>query len=32
MPLILYKMIHEMNTAACPSITSYVKLTSAPQT
>lgn len=28
MPLILYKMIHEMNTAACPSITSYIKLTS----
>ena len=28
MPLILYKMIHEMNTAACPAITSYIKLTS----
>jgi len=28
MPLILYKMIHEMNTAACPSVTSYIKLTS----
>lgn len=28
MPLILYKLIHEMNTAACPAITSYVKLTS----
>ncbi len=28
MPLILYKMIHEMNTAACPSLTSYIKLTS----
>ncbi len=28
MPLILYKMIHEMNTAACPAVTSYIKLTS----
>jgi hypothetical protein len=28
MPLILYKMIHEMNTAACPALTSYIKLTS----
>ncbi|MDI6727067.1 MAG: acyl-CoA dehydrogenase [Smithellaceae bacterium] len=28
MPLILYKMIHELNTAACPAVTSYIKLTS----
>jgi len=28
MPLILYKMIHEINTAACPALTSYIKLTS----
>jgi alkylation response protein AidB-like acyl-CoA dehydrogenase len=28
MPLILYKMSHEMNTAACPAVTSYIKLTS----
>lgn len=28
MPLILYKMIHELNTAACPALTSYIKLNS----
>jgi len=28
MPLILYKALFEMNTAACPAITSYIKLTS----
>lgn len=28
MPLVLYKAIHELNTAACPAITSYIKLTS----
>ena len=28
MPLILYKMLHELNTAACPALTSYIKLTS----
>ena len=28
MPLILYKAIHEMNTGACPALTSCIKLTS----
>ncbi|HOH72318.1 MAG TPA: acyl-CoA dehydrogenase [Syntrophales bacterium] len=28
MPLIIYKAVHEMNTSACPALTSYVKLTS----
>jgi alkylation response protein AidB-like acyl-CoA dehydrogenase len=28
MPLVIYKAIHELNTAACPSLTSYIKLTS----
>jgi len=28
MPLILYKMIYEMTTAACPAVASYIKLTS----
>lgn len=28
MPLILYKAIFEMNTGACPALTSYIKLTS----
>ena len=28
MPLIVYKAIHELNTAACPALTSYIKLTS----
>lgn len=28
MPLIIYKAIHEMNTSACPALTSYIKLTS----
>jgi alkylation response protein AidB-like acyl-CoA dehydrogenase len=26
MPLILFKAIHEMNTGACPALTSYIKL------
>lgn len=28
MPLIIYKAVHEMNTSACPALTSYIKLTS----
>jgi len=28
MPLIIYKAVHEMNTCACPALTSYIKLTS----
>ncbi|MDQ5984444.1 MAG: 3-(methylthio)propanoyl-CoA dehydrogenase [Syntrophus sp. SKADARSKE-3] len=28
MPLIMYKSIHEMNTAACPALASCIKLTS----
>ncbi len=28
MPLIVYKAVHELNTAACPALTSYIKLTS----
>lgn len=28
MPLILYKMVHELNQAACPALASYLKLTS----
>jgi alkylation response protein AidB-like acyl-CoA dehydrogenase len=28
MPLVLYKAVHEMNTCACPALTSYIKLTS----
>ncbi|MDD5167821.1 MAG: acyl-CoA dehydrogenase, partial [Syntrophales bacterium] len=28
MPLIMYKAIHEMNTGACPALTSMIKLTS----
>jgi alkylation response protein AidB-like acyl-CoA dehydrogenase len=28
MPLVIYKAVHEMNTCACPALTSYIKLTS----
>ena len=28
MPLILYKAVSEINQAACPALTSYIKLTS----